>query len=464
MMMMNYRALWLWLSIAIVFSVQSCRALAAGEGSKEADKIAALPGQPPDVKLQQYSGYINVNETSGKSLFYYFVEASVDAAHKPLLLWLNGGPGCSSMGIGAFQEIGPFRVDTDGKTLCRNPHSWITAANLLFLESPVGVGFSYAAVKPQEVYSTIGDNMTAHDSHTFLLRWLDRFPEYKTRDLFIVGESYAGHYVPELAVTILDNNLLPHATPIKLKGIAIGNGILEFAAEQTQLYEYLWQHAFISDSAHALITQSCKYPDDHPSALCESARKAAYSRIGNIDIYNIYSSTCHEQKVRPSASKCMDLADPCSQYFVEAYMNQPQVQKTIHANTELKYPWTRCRVYNLDHFGDSPKSMLPYIKAVITGRIRIWIFSGDLDAMVPVTATRQSMERLQLRVAADWRPWSADGKDVAGYVIAYDGLVFATVRGSGHMAPIDQPERALVLVSSFIRGQPLPPPQPQHDA
>lgn len=109
--------------------------------------------------------------------------------------------------------------------------------------------------------------------------------------------------------------------------------------------------------------------------------------------------------------------------------------------------------------------MLPSIKAVITGRIRIWIFSGDLDAMVPVTATRQSMERLQLRVAADWRPWSADGKDVAGYVIAYDGLVFATVRGSGHMAPIDQPERALVLVSSFIRGQPLPPPQPdQHDA
>lgn len=85
----------------------------------------------------------------------------------------------------------------------------------------MGVGFSYAAVKPQEVYSTIGDNMTAHDSHTFLLRWLDRFPEYKTRDLFIVGESYAGHYVPELAVTILDNNLLPHATPIKLKGIAV---------------------------------------------------------------------------------------------------------------------------------------------------------------------------------------------------------------------------------------------------
>ncbi|XP_040378546.1 serine carboxypeptidase 1-like [Oryza brachyantha] len=454
MAMMNYMAL--WISVAIVFSVQSCRSLAAGEGSKEADKISALPGQPPDLKLQQYSGYINVNQTNGKSLFYYFVEASADADQKPLVLWLNGGPGCSSLGIGAFQEIGPFRVDTDGKTLCRNTNAWNTEANVLFLESPVGVGFSYAAVKPEEVYSTMGDNMTAHDSYAFLLRWLDRFPEYKTRDLYIFGESYAGHYVPELAVTILASNKLPDATHIKLKGIAIGNGILELAAERTQLYEYLWQHAFISDSGHALIAQSCQNSDD-PSPVCESARNTAYGQVGSIDIYNIYSPPCHDTKVKPSGSKCTDLADPCAQYYVEAYLNQPQVQKAIHANTELEYPWTRCRTYNLNHFGDSPKTMLPHIKALISsGAIRIWIFSGDLDAMVPVTATRQSMERLQLRVAADWRPWSADGKFVAGSVITYEGLVFATVRGSGHMIPIDQPERALVLLSSFLRGQPLP--------
>uniref|UniRef100_A0A0D9VQL2 Carboxypeptidase n=1 Tax=Leersia perrieri TaxID=77586 RepID=A0A0D9VQL2_9ORYZ len=441
---MNYRAL--WFSVAIVFSVQPWLVLAAYEGSKEADRITALPGQPPDVKLQQYSGYINVNQTTGKSLFYYFVESSADAAHKPLLLWLNGGkslhpissgPGCSSMGIGAFQEIGPFRVDTDGKTLCRNKHAWDAEANVLFLESPVGVGFSYAAVKADEIYSSMSDNMTAHDSYAFLLRWLDRFPEYKPRDLFIFGESYAGHYVPELAV---------------------GNGILEFAAERTQLYEYLWQHAFISDAAHSLIGQSCSNTED-PSPVCESARDAAYGHIGDIDVYNIYSSTCHEKKVRPSGSKCTDLADPCAQYFVEAYMNQPQVQNAIHANTALKYPWTRCRIYNLNNFGDSPnKTMLPYIKSLISSGIRIWIFSGDLDAMVPVTATRQSMERLQLKVTAEWRPWSSDGDDVAGYVIAYDGVVFATVRGSGHMVPIDQPARALVLFSSFVRGQPLPPP------
>lgn len=454
--MVHFRAL--CFSIAIVFSVLSRRSLAADEGSKEADKISALPGQPPDVNFQQYSGYINVDQSTGKSLFYYFVEASADAAKKPLVLWLNGGPGCSSFGIGALQEIGPFRVDTDGKTLCRNKYAWNTAANVLFLESPVGVGFSYAV--KAEVYDTMGDNMTAQDSYAFLLKWLDRFPEYKGRDLFVVGESYAGHYVPELAVTILANNKHPNTTLIMLKGIAIGNGILELAAERTVLYEYLWQHAFISDSAHAVIAQSCRNSDD-PSPVCQAARDSAYGQIGNIDVYNIYSSSCHDKKVKPSGSKCTDLADPCAQYFVEAYLNQPQVQKAIHANTGLKYPWTRCRTYNLNHFGDSPKTMLPHIKALISSGISIWIFSGDLDAMVPVTATKQSVEKLGLGVAADWRPWSADGKDVAGYVIAYKGLVFATVRGSGHMVPIDQPERGLVLFSSFLSGQPLPPAAPQ---
>ena len=93
------------------------------------------------------------------------------------------------------------------------------AANLLFLESPVGVGFSYAV--NEEVYKTMGDNMTAIDSHVFLLRWFDRFPEYKGREFFIVGESYAGHYIPELAITIDVQNKNPKLSPINLKGISV---------------------------------------------------------------------------------------------------------------------------------------------------------------------------------------------------------------------------------------------------
>lgn len=93
-------------------------------GTREADKIAALPGQPPRVNFDQYSGYVTVSEQHGRALFYYFVESPYQASSKPLVLWLNGGPGCSSLGAGAMAELGPFRVNSDGKTLSRNRHAW----------------------------------------------------------------------------------------------------------------------------------------------------------------------------------------------------------------------------------------------------------------------------------------------------------------------------------------------------
>uniref|UniRef100_A0ACD5TVH0 Uncharacterized protein n=1 Tax=Avena sativa TaxID=4498 RepID=A0ACD5TVH0_AVESA len=455
----------LCLSVAVVLSAVSHRPVdAAGlDGSREADRIIALPGQPPNVRVQQYSGYVNIDQVEGKSLFYYFVEAPVDPARKPLVLWLNGGPGCSSFGIGGFREIGPFRIDTDGKTLCRNRYAWTTAANLLFLDSPVGAGFSFAV--NEEVYKTMGDNMTATDSYAFLVKWFERFPEYKGREFFLAGESYAGHYIPELAVTIQVNNKNPGASIINLKGIAIGNAILEYEEEQAELYEYLWQRAFISDSAHNTIRQHCKSADD-ASPVCQAARDTAWLNTGDISAYNIYAPTCQDKKVRPTDSRCMDLADPCGEYFSEAYFNNPLVQKAVHANTALNYQWVGCRTrtYNLRRFGDSPPSMLPHIKALTTTGLRIWLYSGDLDAMVPVTASKHSIAKLQLAVAKDWRPWStAPGKDVAGYVIEYKGLVYATVRGSGHVVPMDQPERGRALFMSFLKGHAPPSSAAQAD-
>ncbi|CAK7340282.1 unnamed protein product [Dovyalis caffra] len=86
------------------------------------DKILSLPGQPR-VSFQQYAGYVTVDENQDRALFYYFVEAESDPASKPLVLWLNGGPGCSSVGAGAFGENGPFRP-SGGGSLVRNDYSW----------------------------------------------------------------------------------------------------------------------------------------------------------------------------------------------------------------------------------------------------------------------------------------------------------------------------------------------------
>lgn len=90
------------------------------------DKITYLPGQPANVQFNQYSGYVTVNEQAGRALFYWLIESPVsrNPEKRPLILWLNGGPGCSSVAYGAAEEIGPFHIDSDGKTLYLNPYSW----------------------------------------------------------------------------------------------------------------------------------------------------------------------------------------------------------------------------------------------------------------------------------------------------------------------------------------------------
>ncbi|KAE8718147.1 Serine carboxypeptidase II-3 [Hibiscus syriacus] len=93
------------------------------KGLMQADKIDKMPGQPEVVDFNQYAGYVAVDPVADRALFYYFVESPVNSLNKPLLLWLNGGPGWSSFGYGAMQELEPFRVNSDGKTLYRNEYA-----------------------------------------------------------------------------------------------------------------------------------------------------------------------------------------------------------------------------------------------------------------------------------------------------------------------------------------------------
>ncbi|XP_059636429.1 serine carboxypeptidase 1-like [Cornus florida] len=410
----------------------------------EADKIVALPGQPGDVDFYQYAGYVTVDPKAGRQLFYYFVESPHNSSSKPLVLWLNGGPGCSSLGYGAMEELGPFRVHSDGKTLYRNDYAWNNVANVLFLESPAGVGFSYSNTSSD--YEDTGDKRTAEDSYTFLVNWLERFPQYKTRDFFITGESYAGHYVPQLAHTILSKK---KKTKINLKGIAIGNGWIDDNTNTKGMFDFFWTHAMSSDEANAGINKHCDFHTGKTSLACDAYQSQAFDEIGELDIYNIYAPVCSSKAAKPSFGSIKNF-DPCSDGYVEAYLNSAAVQKAFHARNTS---WSACSGLI---WTDSPTSILPTIKQLIAnGNISIWIYSGDIDGRVPITSSRYAINTLKLPVKTPWRPWYNDD-EVGGYVVEYKGLILATVRGAGHEVPSYQPERSLTMITSFLQGE-LPP-------
>ncbi|WZZ12719.1 hypothetical protein YC2023_105808 [Brassica napus] len=220
-------------------------------GYPEEDLVVRLPGQPK-VLFRQYAGYVDVDSETCRSLFYYFVEADTQPETKPLTLWLNRGPGCSSVGGGAFTELGPFYPTGDDRGLRINSMSWNKASNLLFVDSPAGVGWSYSNTSSD--YNT-GDETTASDMLVFLLRWFNKFPELKARHLFLTGESYAGHYIPQLADAIHSYNRQSSGFKINVKGIAIGNPLLKLdtdTGDQDSVVPLLGSRTLVRELAHDL--------------------------------------------------------------------------------------------------------------------------------------------------------------------------------------------------------------------
>eukprot|EP00249_Psilotum_nudum_P004020 c17541_g2_i1 orf=316-1773(-) len=473
LLLLNYLMMW---QAQTISSSGSDEKVFSGQGSdpfkqaREADLVVNLPGQPK-VEFAHYSGYVTVNESHGRALFYWFFEATSKPSSKPLVLWLNGGPGCSSVGYGATEEIGPFRVKTNGTGLYLNKYSWNQDSNLLFVESPAGVGFSYS--NSSSDYANFGDRITAEDTYSFLQGWFDRFPHFKLQEFYITGESYAGHYIPELAEIIYDRNKETSKYPfLNLKGFMVGNPATDDYHDTQGFVDYAWSHAVISDQIYNTVKNVCDFRSDNWTTLCNNVMDSVFDQYKVIDIYNLYTPICEQNggthfKSRPAGRYLQSAPwwkrritytagyDPCVQLYSEIYLNRPDVQKSLHANiTGLPFNWSICSNV-LEDWKDTPFSMLPVYKKLIDAGLRIWVYSGDTDGRVPVTATRYSLNALQLSIKAAWRPWFHHHQ-VGGWTQEFEGLVFLTVRGAGHMVPLFQPSRAQAVFRSFLCGTPLP--------
>lgn len=433
------------------------------------DFVNSLPGQPA-VTFKQYAGYVTVNEKSDRALFYYFVEAETDPHLKPLVLWLNGGPGCSSFGVGALSENGPFYPKA-GK-LIRNSCSWNKEANMLYLESPAGVGFSYS--KDPSYYMGANDTTTAADNVLFLHGWFKKFPEYKTRELYLTGESYAGHYIPQLAELIVEQNRKEKI--FNLKGIAIGNPLLDFVTDLNSREEFLWSHGLVSDPTYNMMKTRCNYSSllreavrGTVSSTCEQIYSIVSMEISKyINKYDVTIESCLSSLLMQKSKMMFGVTgtttvkpDVCVQDEATSYLNTPAVQKAFHARLVGSVKgWEACSSVLEYDDRNLENPTIPLLGKLVMAGTRVLVYSGDQDSIIPLTGTRTLVNNLatslKLNTTVPYSVWF-QGKQVAGWVQVYGNILsFATVRGGGHEVPFSQPERSLVLFESFLKGQPPP--------
>lgn len=182
----------------------------------EARSLSLVTKLTPNIV--SYSGFFTVDEECDSNMFFWFFPAKNNYTENPLALWLNGGPGSSSL-FGLFTENGPYELSLDLELKLRE-YSWNEESSVIYLDNPVGTGFSFA--KGVECYSR-NQSHVAKNAVNALEQFFELFPEFKDNKFFLTGESYAGKYIPSIG-----NAIHQGPTTIKnLEGIAIGNGLID---------------------------------------------------------------------------------------------------------------------------------------------------------------------------------------------------------------------------------------------
>ena len=262
-----------------------------------------------------WSGFINVPDSS-KRIHYLLVESQRDPATDPLVLWYNGGPGCSSM-LGFMQEHGPFSWPDGAATWAGpNPDSWNKEANVLYIEQPAGVGYSYFA-NPDDIGFNFTDHNAAKDNLHAVLGWYEKFPEFKTNDLYVSGESYGGIYVPYLVYlmdTYIEANLdNPDAFLPPLKGMMVGNGVTNWTYDATPSgFELAYWNSLINQTLYdAKHENGCTLSvvDTDKSEICMRIENEFGELWSVMNVYDIYGS-CYQETPTLRSAKEGDVKKP----------------------------------------------------------------------------------------------------------------------------------------------------------
>ncbi|KAG0227146.1 Cell death protease [Mortierella sp. GBA43] len=394
------------------------------------------------AQLHQYAGHIALDPAKESNLFFWLVSNKHPQTSNKLVIWLNGGPGCSSAD-GYFLEAGPLRfVD---KKLTINKGGWHEFANVVYLDQPVGTGLSYTS---QQLLGSLPE-------------FFKIFPERAKDDLYITGESYAGTYIPYFAKGILDHNANVPAGEMayNIKGIAIGNGWIDPLHQYTSYIPFIIEHKVATPAMLAdLSTQLVRCMDDireHDIITQERCEMLVQTILE-------YTVTGEDP-----AKKCMNQYDirdkdvypqcgllwPYELPLMKDYLTREEVKAALHASNAQE-PWTECsgRVSTALRFDNSPPAIT--LLPGILEKINVMLFSGDQDLICNHVGTEYLISNMTWQGAQGFQDtplfhWTVDSVP-AGEWRQDRNLTYVKVFNASHMVPYDAPLVALDMINRFM--------------
>ncbi|KAI4322314.1 hypothetical protein L6164_022021 [Bauhinia variegata] len=400
-------------------------------------------------ELGHHAGYYSLPHSKAARMFYLFFE-SRSSKDDPVVIWLTGGPGCSS-GLAVFYENGPFQI-TNNLSLVWNDYGWDKASNILYVDQPTGTGFSYTSDESDIRHDEQG---VSNDLYDFLQAFFKHHPQFVKNDFYITGESYAGHYIPALASRIHQGNKEKLGIHINLKGFAIGNGLTNPAIQYQAYTDYALDRGLINKADYYSINkllppceQAIKNCGTEGGEACLSSYIACndiFQRImsaaGNINYYDIRKEC--------EGSLCYDFSS------METFLNKKEVRGALGVG-DLDFVSCSSQVYDA-MVNDWMRNLEVGIPALLEDGIRVLVYAGEEDLICNWLGNSRWVHAMEWSGQIEFGtsqtiPFTVDGAE-AGQMRSHGPLTFIKVYEAGHMVPMDQPKAALEMLRRWMQGK-----------
>jgi len=395
---------------------------------------------------EMFTGFIIVENTTQANIFYHLYAFNQSQITKPapLIIWFEGGPGCSSA-FGNYEGFGPVNVnynqDASSFILEPNPYTWNKYAHLLYIDQPTGTGFSRA--------NGLNVSLTTQASkhfQAFIARFYQLYPEMMNYPLYFIGESYAGKYIPVYTYDLLNNETF--SKQVKIKGVAIGNG---WSDPIRQLPTY-GTFGYAAGMIDARSRDNLRIDEAKGLTLIRNENYFEATKISNGLLARL-------TKLAGNAST-FNYREYLSEDEEDAYadwLNTTKVQNFL--NIPYK-PYIDCNEdLSDDFFGDNTRSVA-YIYPSLFDKIPVLIYNGLDDDNCDYEGTINYINALNWGDIKKFRnskrvPWKLSDGTQAGLVKGYGNLTFLGLYNSGHLVTYDQPKVAEEMIYNFLNNVPF---------
>ncbi|GAB0097761.1 venom serine carboxypeptidase-like [Sergentomyia squamirostris] len=415
-------------------------------GDLETARHLALVQHPGFSWVTSYAGFLTIHKDFNSNMFFWYFRAQNDSDNAPVLLWLQGGPGITSL-YGLFVENGPFSVNEKLEYPPRE-FSWHKNHHLLYIDNPVGTGFSFT--DDEEGYSKteaeVGQNL-----HEALQQFFTLFPDLRKRDFFLSGESYGGKFVPALGYYIHQQN--SNATEnevIRLKGMAIGDGLSD-PINQLNYGDYLFQIGLIDHNGKKLLEE---YVSAARTFIQEGNYIAAFETLNSL--VSGENALC---KNLTGFSEVYNYINPEETDYSEILLKlveDVKIRRAMHVGNRTFHGLDDSNLSRLYLINDIMKSVAPWISELLNDYQMVF-YNGQLDIIVAYPLTVNFLRKLNFThheeyLTAERHIWRVD-EEIAGYFKKAGNLVEILVRNAGHMVPMNQPKWALEIILYLTHGK-----------